>query len=93
VEEVLNEFDGIMTIEVFKELGEGIGNMRLEKEDIIDKMQSKTRSLNSRMKEAQKQVSVGARQVPMAVFERPSLWLRFNNDIFLLWPHNPYSLT
>ena len=25
--------------------------------------------------------------------DKPSLWLRFINDIFLLWPHGPDSLT
>ena len=31
--------DGIMAVEAFKELGEGVGSMGPKKENVIDKMQ------------------------------------------------------
>ena len=32
------DLDGIVTVEEFKELGEGVGTMRPEEENVVDKM-------------------------------------------------------
>ena len=40
-----------MIIEIFKELGEVVGTMRPEEEDVTDKIQSEARLLKSGMKE------------------------------------------
>ena len=45
-----SEFDGILAIEAFKELVEGLGTMRLREEDVINKMQPEAGLLESRMK-------------------------------------------
>ena len=34
------ELDGLAAVEVFKELGEGVGTMKLKEENVIDKMQT-----------------------------------------------------
>ena len=46
-----SEFDEIATIKAFKILGEGVGTIRSEEEDVIDKTQPEVWLLESGMKE------------------------------------------
>ena len=48
---VPGELDGIVAVEAFKELGEGVGTMRLKEENVIDKTQPEAGFLDSRVKE------------------------------------------
>ena len=56
---ITSEFDGIAAVETFKELGERVGVVRPQKEDVIVKMLSEAGLLESRMKEVHEQVGVG----------------------------------
>ena len=62
--DVSSELNGLMALEVFKELGEGVGSVGQKEEDIIDKPQPKTGLIKCRikhvlLKEVHEQVSVG----------------------------------
>ena len=48
---MLGEYHGIGTIEPFKDLDEGVGTMKPQEEDVIDKMQAETGLLKSGVKE------------------------------------------
>jgi hypothetical protein len=48
---VPGELDGLAAVKAFKELGEGVGTMRPKEENVIDKMQSEARFLESGVKE------------------------------------------
>ena len=59
-----SEFDGIVTVEAFKEPGKGVGTMRLKEENVIDETQPEAGFLDSRVKEIlfkeiQEQVGIG----------------------------------
>jgi hypothetical protein len=61
---VPGELDGIAAVEAFKELGEGVGTMRPNEENVIDKMQPEARFLESGVKdilfkETHEQVGIG----------------------------------
>ena len=67
------ELDGIVTVEAFKELGEGVGTMRPKEENVIDKTQPEAGFLDRGVKEIlfkeiHEQVGIGrGHRVPMAV--------------------------
>ena len=48
---VPGELDGIVAVEAFKELGEGVGTMRRKEENVIDNTQPKDGFLDSGVKE------------------------------------------
>ena len=63
------ELDGIAAVEAFKELGEGVGTMRPEEENVVDKTQAEAGFLDSGVKEVlfketHKQVGIGHRIGP-----------------------------
>ena len=45
------ELDGVAAVETFEELGEGVGSMGPEKENVIDEMQPEAGFLDSGVKE------------------------------------------
>ena len=59
-----SDFDRIATVEAFEKLGEGVGTMRQEEEDVTDEMQPEAGLLESGVKEVlfkepHEQVSIG----------------------------------